>query len=55
MREMQTDRPDVTETPFTVDADYVQYETDLFRLEREKGEVNMRNTYYFNQGSIKIG
>ncbi|MCX2481620.1 transporter [Pedobacter sp. MC2016-15] len=55
MREMQTDRPDVTETPYTVDAGHIQIETDLFRLEKEKGEISNRNTYYFNQGNIKIG
>ena len=55
MREMQTDRPDVTETPYTVDAGHIQIETDLFRLEKEKGEISNRNIYYFNQGNIKIG
>lgn len=55
MREMETDRPDVTESPFTVDAGHVQYETDLFRLERLTTKESQENTYLFNQGNLKIG
>jgi len=55
MREMQTDRPDVTETPYTVDAGHIQFETDLFKLEKETGDISNGKTYYLNQGNIKIG
>ena len=55
MREMETDRPDVTESPFTIDAGHIQYEADLFRLETEKGELSKQNTMLFNQGNLKIG
>jgi hypothetical protein len=55
MREMETDRPDVTESPYTVDAGHIQYETDLFRLERFTTHESQENTYLFNQGNLKIG
>jgi len=55
MREMETDRPDVTESPFTVDAGHVQYEADLVRLEREKGELTDQRTLLLNQGNLKLG
>src|SRR3954447_8978655 len=37
MREMQTDRPDVTESPFTVDAGHVQIETSFFEYASDAG------------------
>lgn len=55
MREMTTDRPDVTESPFTVDAGHVQYETDLIRNVRERSEQAETNTWLINQFSFKIG
>jgi hypothetical protein len=55
MREMETDRPDVTESPFTIDAGHIQYETDLIRLEREKGELIDQHTVLLNQANLKIG
>lgn len=55
MREMQTDRPDVTESPFTVDAGHIQYETDLVRLETEKDQLSSTHTLLFNQANLKIG
>ena len=35
MREMSTDRPDKTESPYTVDAGHFQIEWDLFNFERD--------------------
>ncbi|GAA3964911.1 hypothetical protein GCM10022246_17530 [Pedobacter ginsengiterrae] len=55
LREMETDRPDVTESPITVDAGHLQYETDLFRLEREQSETALKRTYLYNQGNLKLG
>jgi hypothetical protein len=55
MREMETDRPDVTESPYTVDAGHFQYETDFVRLIKEKSEVQKTNTLLINQANIKIG
>lgn len=55
LREMETDRPDVTESPFTVDAGHIQYEADLARFETEKGALTDRHTLLLNQGNVKLG
>lgn len=55
MREMETDRPDVTESPYTVDAGHFQYETDLTRLIKEKSDLLKTNTLLVNQANLKIG
>lgn len=55
LREMETDRPDVTESPITLDAGHFQYEGDLFRLEREKSESDLMSSYLINQVNLKLG
>ncbi|MCJ8153045.1 transporter [Chryseobacterium sp. SSA4.19] len=55
VREMETDRPDVTESPFTVDAGHFQYETDLIRMIREKSDSRETHTLLINQANLKIG
>ncbi|SDQ04065.1 Putative MetA-pathway of phenol degradation [Chryseobacterium soldanellicola] len=55
MREMETDRPDVTESPYTVDAGHFQYETDIIRIIHEKSESKQTNTLLVNQANLKIG
>ena len=55
MRDMETDRPDFTESPFTVDAGHIQYETDLFRREKERGETAEQQTIYINKANLNIG
>jgi hypothetical protein len=55
MREMETDRPDVTESPSTVDAGHFQYEADLVKFKREKDEVNSQHTLLINQADLKLG
>lgn len=55
LRDMETDRPDVTESPFTVDAGHFQYETDLFRVVREKSDLSESHTLLINQANLKIG
>lgn len=55
LREMETERPDVTESPITLDAGHFQYESDLFRLERAPGENALTNTFLFNQANLKLG
>jgi hypothetical protein len=55
LRDMETDRPDVTESPFTVDAGHFQYETDLFRIVRERSDFSKTNTLLINQANLKIG
>ncbi|HTV17060.1 MAG TPA: transporter [Polyangiaceae bacterium] len=41
MREMVTDRPDTTESPFTVDPGHVQLEMDAFAAERDDGATEL--------------
>lgn len=55
MREMETDRPDVTESPYTVDAGHFQYETDLIRRVKEKSDVKDTRTIVINKANLKIG
>lgn len=56
MREMHTDRPDVTETPFTVDAGHWQLEFDFLNLyrhpiSRKRSETDL----LFLNGIAKVG
>ncbi|WP_267402675.1 MULTISPECIES: transporter [unclassified Chryseobacterium] len=55
MREMETDRPDVTESPYTIDAGHIQYETDVIRLIKEKSDILKTSTLLINQANLKIG
>jgi len=55
MREMETDRPDVTESPYTIDAGHIQYETDLFRVEHEKSALSEDRRIFVNNANLKIG
>ncbi|SIO02595.1 Putative MetA-pathway of phenol degradation [Epilithonimonas zeae] len=55
MREMETDRPDVTESPYTVDAGHFQLETDLVRTISEKSESIKTKTLLINQMNLKVG
>ncbi|HEV2295125.1 MAG TPA: transporter [Tepidisphaeraceae bacterium] len=40
MREMETDRPDITESPHTVDAGHVQVESSFFEYTRDNADGN---------------
>lgn len=53
--EMETDRPNVTETPHTVDAGHFQYETDMFRHQREITDQSKQRRWLFNQANLKLG
>jgi len=55
LREMETDRPDITESPQTIDAGHFQYESDLFRYERLSSDESVKHTYLFNQANLKLG
>lgn len=55
LREMETDRPDVTESPQTVDAGHFQFETDLVRFQRENRNAGRSDEYLFNLANIKLG
>ncbi|UEG55198.1 transporter [Mucilaginibacter daejeonensis] len=53
--EMETDRPNVTETPHTVDAGHIQYETDLLRHQRQNTGESRERRWLYNQGDLKFG
>lgn len=55
MRDMATDRPDVTESPFSVDAGHFQYESDLFRYKNERDQQRSKQTWLVNQANLKLG
>lgn len=55
MKEMETDRPDATESAYTVEAGHFQMESDLLRhlWNKTNGMVNIENA--FNLGNYKLG
>lgn len=59
MRELSTDRPDKTESPYTVDAGHFQIEWDLFNFERERNtpehDGTRSDTYTFASTNFKMG
>jgi hypothetical protein len=55
MREMQTDRPDVTESAYTVDAGHFQYETSLLNYTKQYAETSRTNTYTINELDFNLG
>jgi len=57
LRDMTTDRPDLTESPFTVDAGRIQIETNLFGYARSRPdeEGTVTDTYEYAITNIRIG
>ncbi len=57
LRDLTTDRPDATETPFTVDAGRVQTETNLFGYARSRPDADgtVTNGYEFATTNIRVG
>jgi hypothetical protein len=55
MRDMDTDRPDITEAAVTVDAGHIQFETDLVDFKREKSDTKDQTTTLINQFNLKVG
>ncbi len=55
MRNFETDRPDATESAYTVDAGHLQFETDLFKTERTNFDGTKTTTNSFNSLNFKIG
>lgn len=52
---MATDRPDVTESPYTVDAGHIQYESDLLRYKIHHDETVVNRQLLFSPFNLKIG
>jgi hypothetical protein len=59
LRDLTTDRPDVTESPYTVDAGWFQVEADFFLSthdrEQQDGSDISTNTASFSALNIKVG
>lgn len=55
MQEMQTDRPDVTESPFTVLAGHYQMEGDAYRFTYNNIKGVKTRAFFYNNANMKIG
>jgi len=59
MREMSTDRPDMTETPYTVDAGHFQVEADLFSYSYDRHNAARADekveTWSYAIANLKVG
>ena len=57
LRDLTTDRPDTTESPFTVDAGRIQVETNLFGYTRSRPDVDgtVTDSYDFLITNVRIG
>ena len=57
MREMTTDRPDTTETPFTIDAGHVQIESTAFGFARSHADAagGVLDAYEVWASNVRIG
>ena len=55
MREMSTDRPDTTESPYTVDAGHVQFELSLFDYARNDDDGVRTESVAVLPANVKLG
>lgn len=57
LRAFTTDRPDVTESPFTIDAGHVQIETTLLGYTRSRRDAAgvLTDTYEFGTTNLRVG
>ena len=57
LRDLTTDRPDITESPFTVDAGRFQVETNLFGYTRSRPDADgtITDSYDFLITNLRIG
>ena len=55
MKDMETDRPDATESAYTVAAGHLQVETDLFKQTRNKNAEFLSIQNVFNLANFKLG
>jgi hypothetical protein len=57
LRDLTTDRPDITETPFTVDAGHVQIEATVFGYTRSRrdSEGTFSDTYELAVTNVRVG
>lgn len=57
LRDMTTDRPDTTETPFTIDAGHIQIESNTFAFARSRPDATgaVTDTYELGSANLRIG
>jgi hypothetical protein len=55
MREMNTDRPDTTESAYTVDAGHYQIEMSFFDYARDRADGERTETWRFGAVNLKAG
>jgi hypothetical protein len=55
MREMSTDRPDQTESAYTVDAGHFQFEADLFSYSRDAENGSHSDSFAAVAMNLKLG
>src|SRR5687768_16538378 len=55
MREMSTDRPDTTESPYTVDAGHVQFELSFFDYARNDDDGVRTESLSVLPANVKLG
>jgi hypothetical protein len=57
LRDLTTDRPDTTESPFTVDAGRVQVETSIFGYTRSRPDIDgtVTDSYDFLVTNVRVG
>ena len=55
LREMSTDRPDKTESPYTVDAGHFQIETDIVSYSRDRESGTHSDSWSFFNSNLKVG
>ncbi|WP_165304957.1 transporter [Pedobacter sp. SYP-B3415] len=55
MRQMETDRPDITESAITLDAGHFQLETNLAAFKRERNDDLLKSTWLINDMILKLG
>lgn len=55
MRDLSTDRPDKTESPYTVDAGHFQYEGDIVSYIHNQSDKDTEQEFLFNNMNLKLG
>lgn len=57
LRDLTTDRPDLSESAFTVDAGHVQFETNIFGYSKSRpdAEGTVTSSYDYGNTNIRIG
>lgn len=55
LREMDPDRPNVTESPYTVDAGHVQYEAAFVQYQYKTTDESRQHALLYNYFNVKLG